>query len=290
MSSEPTQKVSIKLNTSIIDALEQRTEPDVPLQEEQPSESSPSNLPTVAPISLNLQVAVYGGPKEAKDSALEGLNTVARALNPDVTEESLGILKSFVEKSSRGSGAALPLICHGRKCPFIHVCSLEQAKIPLPIGSKCPLEMTLVSMWVNKHLKSLGIEDIDSPENSFDMDMLYELAAQELIRYRCSAYLSLNPSIVENKLVGESMHGTPIFADVMNPVIEAMDKAGRNISRLREALLATRKSQVTAGQVILDNTERAAQIRMRARELSKSRLSKEVITDAQYKITDEPIQ
>jgi len=290
MTSENTPKVSIKLNTSIIDALEKQTEQDVPSQEAPQSESSNLNLSPVAPISVNLSVTVYGGPQEAKEQAVDSLSSVAKLLDPNVTEESLGIIKSFVDKANRGTSAALPLICNGKQCPFLHVCTLDQAKIPLPVGSKCPLELTLVSLWVNKHLKSLGIDDIDSPENSFDMDMLYELAAQELIRYRCGAYLSKNPNIVENKLVGESVQGTPIFADVMNPVMEAMDRAGRNISKLREALLATRKSQVSAGQAIIDVTEKAAQIRMKARELSKSRMSKEVIKDADFKVNDESVQ
>lgn len=173
-----------------------------------------------------------------------------------------------------------------------HNCTLHENKVPLPVGSKCPLELVLVSYWVNKHLKALNIVDIDNPENSFDMDMLYELATQELLRYRCGAYLSKNPEIVENKMVGESFNGTPIFADVMNPVMEAMEKAGRNISKIRDALLATRKAQVTAGQIILDTTERSAQLRERAKQLSKSRLSKDIddnsIKEADFKIKDEP--
>lgn len=288
MSSDDTPKTNIKLNLSIIDALEQRTESVAPSPEVLQSESLILNYQNEVPNLPNLQVAVYGGPQEAKQVINDGLAQIAKNLDPNVSEESLVVIKNFVEKSQRGSGSALPLICNGMACPFLHVCSLHQAKIPLPVGSRCPLEVSLVSLWVNKHLKALGISDIDAPENSFDMDMLYELATQELIRYRCSAYLSKNPNIVESKMVSESFNGTPIFADVMNPVLEAMDKAGRNISKIREALLATRKSQVNAGQVILDNTERAAALREKARNLNKLRESKESIKDADYRVKDEP--
>jgi hypothetical protein len=239
---------------------------------------------------------VYGGPTKAKDEAKNTLVAVSRILDPNVSEESLTSVRNFIDRASRGAGSVLPLMCVGKACVMLHCCSLDAAGITLPVGLKCPIEATLVSLWVNKHLKTLGIEDIDNPEYSFDMDMLYELAAQELIRYRCAAYMSKNPAVVESKMVGESFNGTPIFADVMNPVLEAMEKAGRNIAKIRDALLATRKAQVNAGQIILDSTEKAAMLREKAKELNKLRQSKEgmreVISDAEFRVktSDEPIQ
>lgn len=595
MSSENTSKVNIRLNTSILDALEQKTELDVPLLNQPSEDSSSSNLPSTVPNLPSLFQPVYGGPTQAKNTAKEALIAVSRILDPSVSEESLSAIRNYIDKSSRGAGSALPLICTGKKCVFLHVCELDKNGITLPVGAKCqpfgtrvltsnrgyveiqdldqnidkvisyyyrssaggsnsfktngrkftlfskyfggnlvkvtadsytssytpdhiclarwnesaldkfvvylmrkenyfrvgvasiikqskngkkkysgiasrasteqaeevwilqvcsskveallaeelhsvrgeipkacfratlgrrrtkyeglyawvtqaaldshhkncqkplthyadylsslgldinypiwkyktssssniksenlggftftmdvracnllegimsvptiepgmhyttkavwkpikigkvpyagqvfsldvekdstyvadgipthncPLEMVLVSLWVNKHLKSLGIDDIDNPEYSFDMDMLYELAAQELIKYRCAAYMSKNPAVVESKMVGESFNGTPIFADVMNPVLEAMDKAGRNIAKIRDALLATRKAQVSAGQIIMDSTEKAAILRQKAKELNKLRQSKESMRDADFtvKTTDEPIQ
>ena len=290
MTSENIPKVNIRQNLSIIEDLEKRTDLVVQSQDQPSNESISTNLPTIAPTLPSLFQPEYGGPGKAKEVAKDALVAVSRLLNPDVSEESLAIVRNYIDKSSRGSGSALPLICTGKSCPFLHVCSLDHAGLTLPVGAKCPLETTLVSLWVNKHLKSLGIEDIDNPENSFDMDLLYELATQELIRYRCSAYLSKNPSIVESKMVAESFNGTPIFADVMNPVMEAMEKAGRNIAKIRDALLATRKAQVNAGQVILDSTEKAAILRAKAKELNKLRQNKEVVHEAEFKVKDEPIQ
>jgi hypothetical protein len=145
-------------------------------------------------------------------------------------------------------------------------------------------------MWVNKHLHALGIENIDAPENSFDMDMLYELAGQELIRWRCGAYLAKNPNIVENKLIAETIQGTPIFADVMNPVIDAMERAGKNVAKIRDALLATRKAQITAGQVAIDATQKAAELRKKAAEINKMRreLNSGLLKQGQFTIKNEP--
>lgn len=280
---EDNKKINIKLDTSILESI-------------QPTTNRPAAPAELAPVPNNTELPAvvykpaYAGPVQAKEQAEQSLISVARALDPNVSEEAIEKIRGYVSQVQRGSATALPLVCKGLACEFLHVCKLHELKIPLPVGKKCPLETELVAFWVNKHLKFLGIEDIDAPENSFDMDMLYELATQELIKYRCSAYLAKNP-IVDNKVVAESFNGTPIFADVMNPVMEAMEKAGRNVSKIRDALLATRKSQVTAGQVILDSTEHAAKLKERAKGILNKRImgSKEDIKEAEFRLsTDEP--
>jgi len=289
-----TSQISIQQNSSFMDALASVTGQGAPSQDPPLSESVNSNFPVVEEsTSLQLYNPVYGGPKEAKDNAKTALVEVSKLLNPDISERSLQVVEAFIDRTSRGSGSSLPMICNGGQCAFLEACPLHLAKSPLPVGARCPVESTLVSLWVNKHLKTLGIADIDEADYSFDMDMLYELAAQELIRYRCGIHLSKNPAIVENKIVSESFNGTPIFADVINPVLDAMEKAGRNISKIRDALLATRKAQVSAGQIIMDNTEKAASLRSHAMALAKARQSKEVIKNAEFKVEspdDESVQ
>ena len=230
------------------------------------------------------------GPSEAVRNAESAIVEAARTLTPDIKEEGVEVLKRFITRTSRGFAGSIPMVCKGPECPFIHACPLYEANSSLPMGKRCPVEESIIYMWVNKHLHALGIENIDAPENSFDMDMLYELAGQELIRWRCGAYLAKNPNIVESKLIAETIQGTPIFADVMNPVIDAMERAGKNVAKIRDALLATRKAQITAGQVAIDATQKAAELRKKAAEINKMRreLNSGMLKPAQFTVKNEP--
>jgi hypothetical protein len=282
-------KPTIATNTSITTVLENLQGQTAPLPEQHLSGSSTQNWEITGNSCLPVLSPAFSGPSEAVQNAENGLITAAQGLNPDLSPESVQVLKNFIARSSRGFAGTMPMICKGMQCPFIHSCPLQEAKSKLPVGQRCPVEESIVYMWVNKHLNALGIENIDAPENSFDMDMLYELAGQELIRWRCGSYMAKNPNIVEAKMVGESFQGTPLFADIMNPVIEAMERAGKNVAKIRDALLATRKAQITAGQVAIDATQKAAELRKKAAEINKMRrqLNSEKIRDADFTIKDE---
>lgn len=235
----------------------------------------------LAPLDLK-----SGDLKNIKNIVVNNLADIAKEENGRaLSEEGLGVLHSFIENTTRGYVGSLGMVCRGASCPFIGACPLNRVHSKLPIGKICPVESSIVTMWINKHLKALGIENPDDPVHSFDMDMLYELAGQELIRWRCSVHLSDNPKLVSNQQVGATQQGEPIFADVINPVLDVMERAGKNIAKLREALVATRQAQVKAGQVTTDPTQRAAELREKATKLAKERLkNQEKIKDAEYKI------
>jgi hypothetical protein len=245
-------------------------------------------------LSTRPRDSIFLAPLDLKSGDLSNIkNIVVNNLADIAIEESgqslsaegLGVLHSFIENTTRGYVGSLGMVCKGASCPFIGACPLNKINSKLPIGKVCPVESSIVTMWINKHLKALGIENPDDPVHSFDMDMLYELAGQELIRWRCSVHLSDNPKLVSNQQVGATQQGEPLFADVINPVLDVMEKAGKNIAKLREALVATRQAQVKAGQVTTDPTQRAAELREKATKLAKERLkNQEKIKDAEYKV------
>lgn len=235
---------------------------------------------------LALKPGQYSNVYEAASSSL--INIAEENDGQPLTERSKDIISRFVEQSTKGFAGSIPMMCAGTRCPYISACPLNEAGSKLPIGKKCPVEATIVATWVSKHLKFLGIEDINDPIHSFDMDMLYELAGQELLRWRCSVHLSDDPALISNVQVGGTVHGEPIFSDVINPVLDIMEKAGKNIAKLREALVATRAAQITAGQDILDPTEKSSQLRKQANELVKRRLQakkdQEQLKDAEFEV------
>ena len=231
-----------------------------------------------------------GDLKAIKKSVIQNLVQVAEnKSNQVVSAAGRDILVHYIDSATRGYVGSLGMICKGSQCPFISDCPLNKIKSVLPMGEKCPVENAMVTVWLNKHLKALGIEDPSDPIHSFDMDMLYELAGQELIRWRCAVHLSDDPRLVSNQQVGATQQGEPIFGDVINPVLDVMEKAGKNISKIREALVATREAQIKAGQLATDPTERAAELKKKANALiEKRRQAHEETKDAEFKVrTDE---
>lgn len=230
---------------------------------------------------------VNGDPLSTKQAAKAYLEKVAEE-SVQLTDSQKLIISQFIDMTSKGFVGSMPMLCKGAHCPFISACPISKVKATLPLNKPCPVENSIVALWVTKHLKSLGIENMEDPMYSFDMDMLYELAGQELIRWRCSVHLAKNPDLVSTQQVSATVQGEPIFAEVINPILDVMERAGRNISKIREALVATREAQVRAGQVTVDPTQRAATLRAEAEKLMQDRKKKqEVIKDAQFEVKDE---
>lgn len=235
----------------------------------------------LAPLDLK-----SGDLKNIKNIVVNNLvNIVNEENGTGLSKEGIDVISSFIENTTRGYVGSLGMVCKGASCPFVGACPLNKIGSKLPVGKVCPVECSIVTMWINKHLKALGIENPDDPVHSFDMDMLYELAGQELIRWRCSVHLSDNPRLVSNQQVGATQQGEPIFADVINPVLDVMERAGKNIAKIRDALVATRQAQIKAGQVTTDPTQRAAELREKAVKIAKERRnSQEKLKDAEFRI------
>lgn len=228
-----------------------------------------------------------GDIRGVKGAVVENLVNVAEENGSNISIQGRQVLTNFIDEATKGYAGSLGMVCKGTACPFLTHCPLAEIKADLPIGQKCPVENSMLTVWINKHLKTLGIEDPNDPIHSFDMDMLYELAGQELIRWRCSVHLSDDPALVSNQQVGASQQGDPIFADVINPVLDVMERSGKNISKIREALVATREAQIKAGQLASDPTERAATLREKAQDMIKKRReANEKVKDADFEVKD----
>lgn len=256
--------------------------------EERHSEGSSSESLVIIKKDLSTPSQIKPGDlKNIKKKVVNDLIRVAEGDGEKLTDAAISSLSHYIDSTTRGYVGSLGMICRGKSCPFISSCPLNNIGASLPIGAKCPVENAMITMWLNKHLKALGIEDPSDPIHSFDMDMLYELAGQELIRWRCSVHLSDDPRLVSNQQVGATQQGEPIFADVINPVLDVMERSGKNISKIREALVATREAQIKAGQLASDPTERASELKKKASELiEKRRRAKEQTKDAEFKVKD----
>lgn len=189
----------------------------------------------------------------------------------EVTPEQAAKLQTAVYGLGKGYASTLPAKCKGQQCPLIESCPIYRTlgSSALPIGSPCPVEMTIIDQWINKHLPALGIEDPDAPEHSFDMDLIHELAGQALIQWRCSALLSEDQAMMEERQVSGGEMNDKIFQVVINPALEIMERAGRNIGKIRDALVATREAQIKAGKDASDGSQKAASAKDRIKNALK---------------------
>jgi hypothetical protein len=229
-------------------------------------------------------------------------NSITKAISQDMTPEAKAATVRFLDKNSRGFVGGLAMLCRGRgvvderhpgkmevdQCPILEVCPIAEAGDPFPLNKPCPFEQSLVQIWVNKHLTALGIEDFDSPENSFDLDLLYELAGHELLKWKAAQHLAHSGRIVEERQVAAGLQGDQIFGEVMSPALEAIDIQSKITMKLREALLATRKAQIQAGKDMGDPSRKTAELARKAKEKAQSRLKiqRENIEDAEFEVKE----
>lgn len=213
-------------------------------------------------------------------------NTLALACSQagvPVDTEQLKILDEFMSRARHGHQSALPMRCKGMSCAFLNHCPLYKAKLDLPVGQACPVERAMIAEWVNETLTALDI-DPTKPENAVDLDMAMELAGMELIRWRAACHMADDPKLTEEKIVAYSPQGQPIFDEKPKMSLLILERQARIIGKLREQLLATRKSQAMVGRVASDVSVRAATLQDKARNLLKERSRARNAVDAQFEI------
>jgi hypothetical protein len=201
------------------------------------------------------------------------------------TPEQLKILDDFMDSTRFGHTASLPMKCQGGSCPFLNICPLNRANMELPVGKSCPVEQAIMAQWVSNTMNALGINP-NNPEDSVDINMVFELAGMELIRYRSAWHLSISPELVEERIVGYSPQGDPIYDEKPKMPLLIMEKYAKVIGKLRDQLLATRRSQAQVGKISGDLSVRAANMQAKAREIAEKRRGK--VQDADFKVKDGP--
>ena len=277
---ENTSQPSTPTNTSGSTGSPKETGEDAPSPEQlQDPFSVGSSTPTQSTSYPAL--VVKGG--SISDITAAVAKDVAKG-SPVATQEAT---LAFFQRNVHGFVGGLAMRCQGQRCPILDVCPLHETGQALPLKKPCPFEAGIVQTWVNKHLMSLGIDDFAAPENSFDIDLLYELAAHELIKWKAAHHLSKKGNIIDDRQVAANMQGDAIFAEVISPALEILDTHNRITMKIRDSLLATRKSQIQAGRDMGDPSKKAADLAGKARAKALERLGRgERIQDAEFDVKD----
>lgn len=247
---------------------------------------------------LNIQPDPEPAPKPATQPALDvtTARVTVNTLNPLVTAvaaqgiaptpEQVKILDSFMVKAAQGHQSALPMKCQGTKCPLLDICPLHNAKMALPVGKACPVEESVMAQWVAIHMDALDIDPAD-PGNAVDVNMVFELAGLEMLRYRAAWHLSVDPTLVETRIVGYSPQGEPIYDERPRMALLILEKYAKVIGKIREQLLATRRAQAQVGRINSDVSVRGANMLKQAREIAERRRQGGKIEDANFTVKDD---
>lgn len=163
------------------------------------------------------------------------MTLVAEAVRPSKTKTSLF--------------SSIPMRCMSDKCPFADTCPLEQNNVA-PKGKPCPIEMALVSQFMESIMSELRV----NPDNLIEVSMVRDLVDQEIQQLRATKILAKESFIQEN-IIGIDDQGRPIVKKEMHLAVELSDKLLKRKKEIRNQMMATREQRAKAGQAQLDSAQ-----------------------------------
>jgi hypothetical protein len=163
------------------------------------------------------------------------LDIAADAIRPSKTKTSLF--------------SSIPMRCTAEKCPFADTCPLQQQSIA-PVGKPCPIEMALVSQFMESIMTELNV----NPDNLIEVSMVRDLVDQEVQQLRATKILAKESFIQEN-IIGIDDQGRPIIKKEMHLAVELSDKLLKRKKEIRNQMMATREQRAKAGQAQLDSAQ-----------------------------------
>ena len=145
--------------------------------------------------------------------------------------------------------SSIPMRCTSDKCPFADTCPLEQQNVA-PKGKPCPIEMALVSQFMESIMSELRV----NPENLIEVSMVRDLVDQEVQQLRATKILAKESFIQEN-IIGIDDQGRPIVKKEMHLAVELSDKLLKRKKEIRNQMMATREQRAKTGQMQLDSAQ-----------------------------------
>jgi len=163
------------------------------------------------------------------------LSKVAEAVRPAKTKTSLF--------------SSIPMRCMSDKCPFADTCPLEQQGIA-PKGKPCPIEMAIVSQFMESIMSELRV----NPDNLIEVSRVRDLVDQEIQQLRATKLLAKESFIQEN-VIGVDDQGRPIIKKEMHLAVDLSDRLLKRKKEIRNQMMATREQRAKTGQAQLDSAQ-----------------------------------
>jgi hypothetical protein len=180
---------------------------------------------------------------------------------------------------------ALPMLCIGKDCIRWTSCSLQLSGVSVPLGERCPIEISEIAT----HIKRLA-NDLDEMPTYSDQLMVQGVAACELLKSRIFADMSSNPRILISVGKGVDKRGNAITETVGNPNHELWSQINRTEERLLKGLHMTLEQRKKANMAVNQKNTHTlrAMYKERLVQLKKKQSLLNVTIDAdRYKVTKE---
>lgn len=203
----------------------------------------------------------------------------------ELTEDQRRALTDYAASSRHGIMSFMPIICKADRCPYYNKCPLVKAKVKLPVGKDCPVEIGLQQMWFNEFQRASGIDANDPDTYVYDLLMLNDLASYQTLDARATMELAEDPQIVQKQFIGYDRDGNPLTTFSLNPIVAFKEKIAKIKMKYLQELIATRraKSSDFKSQIKNDPSARAAELMLRAREIEEKDRKSAIEVDFEVK-------
>lgn len=169
------------------------------------------------------------------------------------------------KKTKMAMFATIPMKCTGPQCMFAQECPLLKKGIA-PIGKKCPVEMQMVSDFMQNLMMDLNVD----PENMVEVCMVRDLVDQEIQHVRKSQWQS-NEGLTQEQVIGLDNENRPVIREELHLSVELEDKILKRKNQIRKELLASREARAKAGQGAIDSAQVISKMFEELREIDSSR-------------------
>jgi hypothetical protein len=160
---------------------------------------------------------------------------------------------------------SIPMRCKASECVFRDTCPLYEQNLA-PRGLPCPLEMAVVTQFMQEYMEELGVD----PTNLVEVSMIRDLVDQEVQYMRKTKVLAQDHFIQEN-VCGVDPEGHPVMRKELHLAVELEDKLHKRKRDLRNQLLATREARARVGQAPLETAQAIANIMDNVREFQAAK-------------------
>jgi hypothetical protein len=143
-----------------------------------------------------------------------------------------------------------PIVCKGSECYYRETCDLYKAG-QAPVGRECMLEVILITNWERTYMDSLDIDPLDSAS----MLAVQDLIANRLLMRRI--WLILNHDHPDLMLTQDNVGpgGVVYSTKEVHPLLSILNRCERQVQRIQEDLVATRKAKLAAQEKERDKSE-----------------------------------
>lgn len=170
-------------------------------------------------------------------------------VNPKLAERTVNKIRM-----KHGMFASVPLICKGKRCPYIDVCSLEEDE--LIVGTRCPMEAGAIVERFKSWCEHFAIDtegEFIKSEDLADVSLIKDLVENEIQIIRAENKIALSGDFLALTIVDVDKRCDEHTEFTVSPEVKFKMELQDKRYKIMQLLNATRKDKMKEKN--LDNTE-----------------------------------